>query len=56
MPSPSSVSRSMGHLRKLKVFTKGSTAHRIAKIRQFSTPNTAKNTVEPRITPTIPQQ
>jgi len=56
MLSPSSTRRSMGQRTKLKALQKGRIAHRIARIRQRAIPNSTKNSVEPRITPTEPQQ
>ena len=53
---PSSTRRSMGHETKLKALIKGSTAQKSARIRQCPTPKSTKNSVEPRMTPTAPQQ
>ena len=55
-PSESSTMGSMGQVAKLTILYKGISAHRQARMRQFSSPKSAKNRVEPRITPTAPQQ
>ena len=54
--SPFSSRRSIGQVIKLKVFTNGISAQISVSIFQFFTPNTAKKSVEPIITPTAPQQ
>ena len=56
LPSWLSGSRSMGQVRKLKVLARGMAAQKRARSFQFSTPNRAKKRVEPRMTPTAPQQ
>ena len=53
---PSSTSRSMGQLMKLKVLYSGTNAQTKVRIFQCRIPNTAKKRVEPRITPIAPQQ
>lgn len=55
-PSPSATKRPMGQVRNRKTLTSGTSAHSSASTRQRPTPNTAKNSVEPRMTPTAPQQ
>ena len=56
MPFPSSVSRSMGQVAKLKILYSGTRAQMQASHFQLSIPNTAKKAVDSRITPTQPQQ
>ena len=56
IPLPSSVSRSMGQVAKLYMLYSGTRAQTQASHFQCSIPNTAKNSVERRITPTEPQQ
>ena len=53
---PSSTNRSIGQLIKLRVLYSGTNAQMKVSIFQFSTPNTAKKNVEPRITAIAPQQ
>ena len=56
IPLPSSVSRSMGQVAKFQILYRGISAQMHARILQFSMPNSAKNRVESRMTPTDPQQ
>ena len=56
MPSESSTIGSMGQMAKLIILYKGINAHRHVRMRQFSIPKRAKKSVEPKITPTTPQQ
>ena len=56
MLSPSSTSRSIGQLTKLKALQSGISAKRIVRIFQCSMPTSAKKRVEPTITPSAPQQ
>lgn len=52
----SSTSRSIGQNIKLNAFQNGIIAQSTVRIFQFSIPNTVKNSVEPKITATAPQQ
>lgn len=53
---PSSTSRSMGQWRKFHVLYSGTSAQRTVSTFQCSMPKRAKKRVEPRTTPTAPQQ
>lgn len=55
-PSPSSVRWAMGTLVNHRALAKGSRAHSSASTVQLPLPNSCKNRVERRITPTLPQQ
>ena len=54
--SPSSTNRSIGQEIKLNALYRGTSAQISVSIFQFVKPNTVKKIVEPRITPTAPQQ
>lgn len=54
--SPSSLSDIMGTKQNITVVTSGTSVHNTVSIRQFSVPNTAKNSDDSAITITLPQQ
>ena len=56
IPPPSSTRERMGTLAKTSALTAGTAAHKSASIRQFPTPATVKNRVDPRTTEAAPQQ